>query len=138
MGGRGSETNGKSINTNNIRRGIKLIPKLQPTPRMKITQVAEKAFSSTYYDARRYIDTWDDKDRNLSFHIDFGEHGYVSIRTLRGVQAKINSEYKHLDMDEKFKLRSKEELRKRRLALDAMQRGLNYSYAQNKEFWKWK
>ena len=128
MGGRGG-SGGRGMNLNTQ------LAELQPTKGMKITKIAQKAFDDTYRDARRYVNTWGDDNNKLAIRTDFGEHGFVSLHTLRGVQALINSEVKNLDMDEKLGVLDKEKLRKRRIALRSVQRGLNLSYKQHKEYW---
>lgn len=108
---------------------------LAPTTGMRITKVAEQGFESAYQQARRWFREHPDDEDNLSIKPDFGERGYVSMQTLRGVQAKINSAQRTLDMDVRLGVGSEEKNRQLRKALNAVQRGLNSSYRQHRDFW---
>ena len=140
MGGRGgSGGRGMSLNTGNSSKETRVdaLSELQPKTGMRITKVAEQAFNETYYQARKYVKTWDDESaQTVSIRTDFGERGYVSLQTLRGVQAKLNTEYHSLDIDRRLGISTEEELRKRRWALNAVQRGLNRAYVEHRKYWK--
>ena len=143
MGGRGgSGGRGMNLSTGNSSKESKetrvdALSELQPKTGMRITKVAEQAFNETYYQARKYVKTWDDESaQTVSIRTDFGERGYVSLQTLRGVQAKLNTAYHSLDIDRRLGVSTEEELRKRRLALNAVQRGLNWTYVHHRKYWK--
>lgn len=107
---------------------------LKPNPGMRITNVAQEAFEENYRNVRNGMRNFG-VEENMSTPIDFGERGYVSLQTLKGIQAKITSEQRNLDMDIKLGVISAEKARNNRAALNALQRGLNYTYAQHREYW---
>ena len=108
---------------------------LASTPGLRITKVAEQGFESAYQQARRWFREHPDDEDNLSIKPDFGDRGYVSMQTLRGVQAKINSAQRSLDMDVRLGVGSEERNAQLRKAINAVQRGLNSSYRQHRDFW---
>lgn len=107
---------------------------LQANPGMRITKVAQEAFEENYRNVRNGMRNFG-VEENISTPIDFGERGYVSLQTLKGIQAKITSEQRDLDMDIKLGILSTEKARTYRAALNALQRGLNYTYTQHKDYW---
>ena len=140
MGGRGRSENGRKgfkdkPNTHALDT-VNTFPELNPTPKMKITKVAEQAFDKTYLEARKLTKQWSEHEAlGMSVQPNFGNRGYVSIQTLRGIQAKLNSEYRILETDKNLGISDYEELRKRKIALNMVQRGLNYSYNKHKKYW---
>ena len=107
---------------------------LNPRRGERVTKVAQQVFNEEYTRARVYFKNWPDSiNEQISFAIDFPS-GYVSAQTLRGVQALINSEQANLERDERMGL-SHESTPRRRAALNALQRGLNRSYQQHRDFW---
>lgn len=107
---------------------------LTPKQGERITKVARKVFDERYTSARVYFKEWPDSiNERISFQIDF-PGGYASAQTLRGVQALINTEQNNLEREERLGL-SFESTPRRRAALNALQRGLNYAYQQHRDFW---
>lgn len=107
---------------------------LSPKPGMKITKIAETEFEAAYRNARQYVRSYGAEEAsNLSIKPNF--NSYVSMQTLRGVQAKINSEQRNIERDLKLGIITQEEARDLRAALNTIQRGLNSSYKQHRDFW---
>ena len=107
---------------------------LSPRRGERVTKIAQQVFNEEYTRARVYFKNWPDSiNEPISLAIDF-PNGYVSAQTLRGVQALINSEQANLERDERMGL-SYESTPRRRAALNALQRGLNRSYQQHRDFW---
>lgn len=135
MGGNGSAGGRRSGGqVTSVPEQVQANSELKPNPGMRITNVAQEAFEENYRNVRNGMRKFG-VEENISTPIDFRERGYVSLQTLKGIQAKITSEQRNLDMDIKLGVVSAEKARVNRAALNALQRGLNYTYTQHREYW---
>lgn len=109
-------------------------PGLQPTNNTRVTKVGKAAFQDAYTEARKWI-----RDRNLTeddkltVRPESGDGKIMSLNSLRGIQALINSERKNVDRSLKLGVFDKKKAASNKMALNAVQRGLNQTYEIYKE-----
>lgn len=110
------------------------IQELQPTSKTTITKVGKAAFEKTYTEARGWVrDRHITEEDQLTVRVDFGENSHASLNTLRGIQALIKSERKNIERSVELGVTDKKKAEAKRVALNAVQRGLNLTYEIYKE-----
>ena len=105
----------------------------------RVTNRAVELFDRTYTEARsnvefykRFDDFGDKLLQPIFVDIEKGE-SYPSLFTLKGIQAKINSERRNIEMALKLNVITNDKAEQKRKALNAVQRGLNRFYENGKE-----